>query len=93
VMVTCTSNAGCSAMPGTICCGSKATGTSCLPACGKEHQVCASPADCAPGDVCKMEAGGYGLCYHPKTDAGAGEGGADATTPSDATAPGDATTD
>jgi hypothetical protein len=43
-----------------------------------------------------MESGGYSLCYHPKADGGAGEGGADATAPGDggdAATPGDATID
>jgi hypothetical protein len=58
-------------------------------------------ADCPTGDNCKMEPAGFGLCEHPKTDAGPGGdggsaeggddgGGSDATTPDDASS--DATT-
>jgi hypothetical protein len=73
-----------------ICCGSK-TGTICAASCGKgEHQVCTTAADCAAGDYCKHEAGGYGLCEHPHTDAGTpGDGGSSSGSdsgPSDATA-------
>jgi hypothetical protein len=64
-------------MTGMVCCGSKTIGTECLAACGKLHQVCTSPTDCPAGDTCHMEPAGYGLCEHPKADAGSsgGDGG------------------
>ena len=74
-----------------------------MASCGKDKPVCTTTADCTtPGDTCKMESGGFGLCEHPKGDAGPGDGGSgeggddgggsDATTPDDASTPGDATT-
>jgi hypothetical protein len=32
--------------------------------------VCTTAADCPAGDTCHHEAGGYGICEHPKADAG-----------------------
>jgi hypothetical protein len=58
-----------------------------MPACGKgQHQVCVTTADCPPGEFCRPEPGGYGLCARPKVvDGGTGDGGGDAAAPSDAT--------
>jgi hypothetical protein len=82
-MVTCTANSMCMGM---LCCGTTkpAPTTLCEASCGKDKQVCMTATDCPAGDNCKMEPAGFGLCEHPKSDAGStgndggsGEGGDD----------------
>jgi hypothetical protein len=43
--------------------------------CGRLKQVCTTVADCATGEVCKMEQG-FSICETPR-DAGSGSGGGD----------------